>query len=135
MSGILVQAMVRSSRELIVGMLRDPSVGPLVMFGVGGVLVEALGDVVFRLAPLSRSDARDMLTGIRSVRLLEGVRGEPPASLGALEEVLIRTSRLAADFPEIRELDLNPVVPVGDRVMVLDGRVMLEGQELLTPRS
>lgn len=134
-SGILVQAMVRSSRELIVGMLRDPSVGPLVMFGVGGVLVEALGDVVFRLAPLSRSDARDMLTGIRSVRLLEGVRGEPPASLGALEEVLIRTSRLAADFPEIRELDLNPVVPVGDRVMVLDGRVMLEGQELLTPRS
>ncbi len=124
-SGILVQKMVKSARELIVGVIRDPSVGPLVMFGVGGILVEALGDVVFRLAPLHRSDARDMLKGIRSVRLLEPIRGAPAANLAALEDVLIRVSRLAADFPEIRELDLNPVVPVGDAVLALDGRVML----------
>lgn len=124
-SGVLVQKMVKSNRELIVGVLRDPLVGPLVMFGVGGVLVEALGDVVFRLAPLHRQDARDMIHGIRSTRLLESMRGAPAVNLARLEEVLMRVSRLAADFPEIRELDLNPVVPVGDGVMVLDGRVML----------
>jgi acetyl coenzyme A synthetase (ADP forming)-like protein len=124
-SGILVQRMIKSIRELIVGVIRDPSVGPLVMFGLGGVLVEALGDVVFRLAPLHRGDASDMLKGIRSVRLLEPIRGAPAVNHAALEDVLIRVSRLAADFPEIRELDLNPVVPVGNEVLVLDGRVML----------
>jgi acyl-CoA synthetase (NDP forming) len=107
-------------------------VGPLVMFGVGGILVEALGDVVFRLAPLNRGDARDMLKGIRSVRLLDPIRGAPAANLTALEDVLIRVSRLAIDFPELKELDLNPVVPMGDGALVLDGRVMLE---LPTPVS
>lgn len=124
-SGVLVQKMVKSNRELIVGVLRDQLVGPLVMFGVGGVLVEALGDVVFRLAPLHRGDARDMIRGIRSTRLLEAVRGAPAVNLAELEDVLIRVSRLAVDFPEIKELDLNPLVPVGASPMVLDARVML----------
>jgi acetyltransferase len=124
-TGIMVQPMVPGGRELIVGMTRDPSVGALIMFGLGGTLVEVLGDVVFRLAPIHRLDASDMVRGIRSFRLLEGLRGAPPASLGALEDVLLRVSRLATDFPEIQELDLNPVLAFHDRAVAVDARVML----------
>lgn len=124
-SGVLVQKMVAGGRELIVGMSRDPSVGPLLMFGLGGVLVEVLGDVVFRLAPINRLEASDMLKSIRGVRLLQGVRGAPPADLRALEDILIRAGRLAADFPAIAELDLNPVLAFGDGAVAVDARVML----------
>jgi acetyl coenzyme A synthetase (ADP forming)-like protein len=124
-SGILVQQMVGGGRELIVGVVRDPSVGPLVMFGLGGVLVEALGDVVFRLAPIHRQDATDMIRGIRGVRLLDAIRGAPAADLGALEEVLLRVAQLATDFPAIRELDLNPLLAFGDGAVAVDARVVL----------
>lgn len=124
-TGILIQPMVSGGRELIVGMTRDPSVGALLMFGLGGTLVEVLHDVVFRLAPISRLDAADMIRGIRSFRLLEGVRGAPPASLSALEDVLLRVSRLVTDFPEIVELDVNPVLAFADRAIAVDARVML----------
>jgi acetyltransferase len=117
--------MVSGGRELIVGMTRDPSVGALLMFGLGGTLVEVLHDVVFRLAPISRLDAADMIRGIRSFRLLEGVRGAPPANLSALEDVLLRVSRLVTDFPEIVELDVNPVLAFADRAIAVDARVML----------
>lgn len=124
-SGVLVQKMMPGGRELIVGMSRDPLVGPLLMFGLGGILVEVLGDVVFRLAPVNRLEARDMLRSIRGVRLLQGVRGAPPADLPALEDILIRVGRLAADFPAIAELDLNPVLAFGDGAVAVDARVML----------
>ena len=124
-SGILVQQMVSGGRELIVGMSRDPSLGPMLMFGLGGTLVEVLGDVVFRLAPIHRLDAADMVRGIRGFRLLTGVRGALPSDLGALEEVLLRVSRLVTDFPEIAELDLNPVLAFPDGARVVDARVML----------
>jgi len=124
-TGILVQQMVKGGRELIVGMSRDPSLGPMLMFGLGGTLVEVLGDVVFRLAPIHRLDAAEMVRGIRGFRLLTGVRGAPPADLGALEDVLLRISRLATDFPEIAELDLNPVLAFADGVRAVDARVML----------
>jgi len=124
-TGILVQQMVKGGRELIVGMSRDPSLGPMLMFGLGGTLVEVLGDVVFRLAPIHRLDAAEMVRGIRGFRLLTGVRGAPPADLGALEDVLLRVSRLATDFPEIAELDLNPVLAFADGVRAVDARVML----------
>jgi acetyltransferase len=124
-TGILIQPMVSGGRELIVGMTRDPSVGALLMFGLGGTLVEVLHDVVFRLAPISRLDAADMIRGIRSFRLLEGVRGAPPANLSALEDVLLRVSRLVTDFPEIVELDVNPVLAFADRAIAVDARVML----------
>jgi acetyltransferase len=124
-SGILVQRMVRGGRELIVGVVRDPSVGPLVMFGLGGVLVEALGDVVFRLAPIHRRDAGDMIRGIRGVRLLDAIRGAPPANLVALEDVLLRVSRLAIDFPAIRELDINPLLAFDDGAVAVDARVLV----------
>jgi acyl-CoA synthetase (NDP forming) len=124
-TGILVQRMVKGGRELIAGMTRDPSVGAMLMFGLGGTLVEVLGDVVFRMAPIHRLDAADMVRGIRAVRILQGVRGAPPADLVALENVLLRLSRLAIDFPEIAELDLNPLLAFGDGAMAVDARVML----------
>ncbi len=124
-TGILVQQMVQGGRELIVGMSRDPSVGPMLMFGLGGTLVEVLADVVFRLAPIHRQDATEMVHGIRGFRLLTGVRGAPPADLRALEDVLLRASRLATDFPDVSELDLNPVLALADGARVVDARVML----------
>lgn len=125
--GVVVQRMVSHGRELIVGMSRDPAYGPLVMFGLGGVLVEVLRDVTLRLAPFGRLDAADMVRGIRGFKLLEGVRGAPPADLAALEEVLLRVSQLAVDLPEVAELDINPLVATDTGVLAVDGRVMLRG--------
>jgi acetyltransferase len=124
-SGVLVQKMIRGGRELIVGVSRDPLVGPLLMFGLGGTLVEVLGDVVFRLAPITRLEAGDMLRGIRGVKILQALRGTPAADLPALEEILLRVARLAADFPVIEELDLNPVLAFGEGAMAVDVRVLL----------
>jgi acetyl coenzyme A synthetase (ADP forming)-like protein len=128
-TGVLVQRMVKGGREFIAGMTRDPSVGPMLMFGLGGTLVEVLGDVVFRLAPIQRLDAQDMIRGIRSNKLLMGVRGAPPADQAALEEVLLRLSRLTLDFPEIAELDLNPLLAFADGALAVDARVVLAGRE------
>jgi acetyl coenzyme A synthetase (ADP forming)-like protein len=128
-TGVLVQRMVKGGREFIAGMTRDPSVGPMLMFGLGGTLVEVLGDVVFRLAPIQRLDAQDMIRGIRSNKLLMGVRGAPPADQTALEEVLLRLSRLTLDFPEIAELDLNPLLAFADGALAVDARVVLAGRE------
>jgi acetyl coenzyme A synthetase (ADP forming)-like protein len=124
-NGVLVQRMLSGGRELIAGLVRDPSIGPMVMFGLGGILVEVLGDVIFRLAPIHRLDAGDMVHGIRGVRLLQGVRGAPPADLRALEDVLLRVSRLAEDFPAIAELDVNPLLAFGDGAVAVDARVVL----------
>jgi acyl-CoA synthetase (NDP forming) len=125
--GVLVQKMVKGGRELIVGMTHDTKFGPLVMFGLGGILVEALHDVVFRLAPFDRLDAREMILGIRGVKLLHGVRGAPPVDFRALEDVLLRVSQLAVDFPVISELDVNPLLATDDRVVAVDSRVLLRG--------
>ena len=123
--GVLVQEMVRGGRETIAGVTRDASFGPLVMFGLGGIFVEVLRDVVFRVAPISRRDAADMISGLRGARLLEALRGTPPADRRAIEEVLLRLSRLAEDFPEIVELDVNPLLAFPDRAVAVDGRVLL----------
>ena len=106
--GVLVQKMITGGQEVIVGVKRDPTFGPLVMFGLGGVYVEALADVSFRLAPLTAADAWDMLEEVRSAKLLEGLRGTPPADRAALVDLIVRVGRLAAEHPEIAELDLNP---------------------------
>ena len=97
------------------------------MFGLGGTLVEVLGDVVFRLAPITRLEAGDMLRGNRGVRILQAVRGAPAVDLPALEDILMRVGRLAVDFPGIAELDLNPVLAFGDRALAVDARVLLGG--------
>ncbi len=122
--GVLVQEMVTGGRELIAGITRDPSFGALVMCGLGGIFVEVLRDVQFRVAPISRRDAADMLGGLRGHRLLDALRGAPPANRRALEDVLLRLSRLAGDFPEIAELDVNPLLAFPDRSVAVDGRVL-----------
>jgi acyl-CoA synthetase (NDP forming) len=123
--GVLVQEMVHGGRETIVGLSRAPGFGSLVMFGLGGVFVEALRDVVFRIAPIHALDAHDMLRGIRGAAMLEGFRGAPPADFGALADVLLRVSQLAADHPGIAELDVNPLLAFPDGVRAVDARVLL----------
>ncbi|NLE77777.1 MAG: acetate--CoA ligase [Chloroflexi bacterium] len=108
--GCQVQQMVKGGREVIVGMNRDPQFGPLLMFGLGGIYVEALKDVTFRVAPISRREATGLIHEIRSIRLLQGMRGEPPSDMDAIIDVLLRMSQLVTDFPEIVEFDINPLV-------------------------
>ncbi len=125
-TGVMVQPMLQSGRELIVGMTRDPVFGPLVMFGLGGILVEVLRDVSFRIAPFGREEASRMMGEIRGARLLDAVRGMPPADRTALEDVLLRVARLVTDCPEIAELDVNPLMATPSGAVAVDARVMLE---------
>ena len=124
--GVLVARQFRGGHEIIVGVIRDPSFGPLVMFGLGGVYTEILGDVVFRIAPLTQSDARMMVSGIRAAAILRGARGRAGANRLALQDVVRRIAQLAVDFPEIAELDANPVLAFEDRVVAVDCRVVLD---------
>jgi acetyltransferase len=126
--GCLVQEMVPKGREVLIGMSRDPQFGPLVAFGLGGIYVEALKDVSFRVAPFSREEAEEMIREIRSYPLLEGVRGEPPSDHEAMVDALLRMSQLVTDFPEILEVDINPlmVFEEGSGAMALDMRLVLK---------
>jgi acetyl coenzyme A synthetase (ADP forming)-like protein len=125
--GVLVQEMVRKGRELLVGVNRDPQFGPLVAVGMGGIYVEVLKDVAFRLAPISEEEVREQLRSIRTFPLLRGVRGEPQADIAAIEETVLRVSQLVTDFPEIVEMDINPLVAhnEGEGAVVLDARIIL----------
>jgi len=124
-AGVSVQEMVAGGRELILGMSRDPQFGPLLMFGLGGIYVEVLKDVAFRVAPLSRRDAEEMVREIKSYPLLAAYRGSEPADVEAIVEALLRVSRLSCDFPEIQELDINPllVLPKGKGIRAIDCRM------------
>jgi acetyltransferase len=108
--GVLIQEMVEGCHEVLVGMSHDPQFGPLLAFGLGGIYVEALRDVTFRIAPVARWEAREMLSEIRGYNLLRGVRGERPADLEAIADCILRVSQLVTDFPEIVELDINPLI-------------------------
>jgi acetyl coenzyme A synthetase (ADP forming)-like protein len=125
--GVLVQEMVRKGRELLVGVNRDPQFGPLVAVGMGGIYVEVLKDVAFRLAPISEREVSEQLRSIRTFPLLRGVRGEPQADIAAVEETVLRVSQLVTDFPEIVEMDINPLVAhnEGEGAVVLDARIIL----------
>jgi 4-hydroxybutyryl-CoA synthetase (ADP-forming) len=125
--GVLVQEMVRSGKEIILGAKQDPIFGPLVMFGLGGIYVEVLRDVVFRLAPIDENEASRMVHSIKTLNLLKGVRGEKPSDLGALVDSLQRLSQLVTEFPEIEEFDINPllVLEEGKGVRTVDVRISL----------
>jgi acetyltransferase len=126
--GCLVQEMVPAGgTEVLVGMSRDPQFGPLVTFGLGGIYVETLKDVTFRVAPFSIQEAQAMLTEIRAHALLEGVRGQPPADKEAIVDTLLRVGQLVQDFPEIAELDINPLVvyPEQQGAIAIDMRLVL----------
>jgi acetyl coenzyme A synthetase (ADP forming)-like protein len=127
--GVLIQEQVRKGREVLVGVNRDPQFGPLVVFGLGGIYVEVLQDVAFRLAPMTRQEAAAQVRAIRTYPLLKGVRGEPPADIAAAEEIILRVSQLVTDFPEIVEMDINPLVVhnQGEGAIVLDARIILKG--------
>ncbi|MFN8478374.1 MAG: acetate--CoA ligase family protein [Kouleothrix sp.] len=127
--GVLIQQQVRKGRELLVGVNRDPQFGPLVAFGMGGIYVEVLKDVAFRLAPITREEAHSQIREIRTFPLLRGVRGDLPADIAAAEEVILRVSQLVTEFPEIVEMDINPLVVhnQGEGAIVLDARIILQG--------
>jgi len=126
--GVSVQEMVSSGKEVILGMTRDAQFGPLIMFGLGGIYVEVLKDVSFRIAPLSIRDADEMIREIHAFPLLRGSRGEKPSDLITLRECLLRLSQLVTDFPDIIEMDINPLIvkPEGEGAIAADARITLE---------
>jgi acyl-CoA synthetase (NDP forming) len=128
LTGVLVQQMFAGGRELILGGKRDPSFGPVIMFGLGGVYVEVFGDVAFRLAPLSREDAEEMIFEVQGSRLLRGVRGEPPADVDAVVEALLALSRLMVECPEVAEIDVNPLLVFEQGVAGVDARAVVKSQ-------
>ena len=111
--------------EVIIGMVRDPQFGPTVMFGLGGVFVEVYNDVVFRLTPLTLAEARTMLTEVKAARLLTGYRGHPARDLESLAAGACRLARLAADHPEIQEIDLNPVIAYAQGCVIVDAKILV----------
>jgi len=125
---MLAQKMVTEGVEVIFGATTDPAFGPLLMFGLGGIFVETVRDVVFRLHPLTDLDAKEMIEGIKGYPILRGIRGKPGADQDALGDILLRVDRLLGDFPEILELDINPVMagPPGKGAMAVDGRIRLK---------
>jgi acyl-CoA synthetase (NDP forming) len=124
--GVAVQRMEKPGIEVIIGMTKDPQFGPVMMFGLGGVLVEVLKDVAFRIVPLNERDARQMVHEIKGYPLLEGYRGQDPADVRALEQLLLKVSSFIEQHPEIAELDLNPVFAYKDGVIAVDARIVLE---------
>jgi acyl-CoA synthetase (NDP forming) len=124
--GVLVQEMAQQSTEVIVGAVKDAQFGQTLMFGLGGIFVELLKDVTFRIAPITEADAVEMITGVKAYPLLNGYRNTPPADIGAITAVLVSTSRLVMDFPEVKELDLNPVLAYEKGVKTVDARIILE---------
>jgi acyl-CoA synthetase (NDP forming) len=124
--GVSVQSMAEPGVEVIVGATRDPQFGHVVMFGLGGVLVEMLRDVSMRLVPVEQRDARAMIREIKGLPLLQGYRQYPPCDLDSLEEVILGLSRFLEEHPEVRELDLNPVLCYPKGLVAVDARVVLE---------
>jgi hypothetical protein len=123
--GILVQRMMQGACETIVGLTRDHSFGPLVMFGLGGIFVEALRDVVFRIAPVDDDEAMRMVMGLRGAKFFEGMRGAPPVDRRALVSVIRRLGQMAVDCPDILELDVNPLLALEHGTIALDARVRI----------
>jgi acetyl-CoA synthetase (ADP-forming) len=124
-NGVDVFEMIPRGTELIVGLKKDPQFGPVIMFGLGGIFVEVLEDVSFRLAPITRKDAREMIREIKGYRILEGIRGEKPANIKAIEDILLRFSELVMKKPDIKELDINPLFAYDNKVVAGDVRIIV----------
>jgi acetyl-CoA synthetase (ADP-forming) len=124
--GVLVQEMAPQATEVIVGAIKDPQFGQTIMVGLGGIFVEILKDVSFRVAPLTKQDATEMITQLKAYPLLKGYRNTPPADINALVDVLCNTSRLVMEHSEIKELDLNPVMAYKTGTKTVDARIILE---------
>jgi acetyl-CoA synthetase (ADP-forming) len=124
--GVTVQEMAPESTEIIVGAIKDPQFGQTLMFGLGGIFVEILKDVTFRIAPVTEQEAKEMITEVKAYPLLQGYRGTPLADIDAIVKILLATSKLVMDHPEIKELDLNPVIVYQKGAKTVDARIILE---------
>jgi acetyl-CoA synthetase (ADP-forming) len=124
--GISVQKMVRVGTEVIVGTSKDPQFGPVIMFGLGGIFVELLKDVSFRVIPVERRDVQEMIQEIKGYPLLQGYRGKEPANITALVEIILKISKLIEENPQIKELELNPIFVYQDKAVGVDARIILE---------
>jgi acyl-CoA synthetase (NDP forming) len=123
---VLVQEMAEPSTEVIVGAIKDPQFGPSIMFGLGGIFVEVLKDVTFRVAPIVEDEAREMITEVKAYPLLKGYRNTPPADIDAIVKILLSTSKLVMEHQEINELDLNPIIVYAKGAKTVDARIILE---------
>jgi len=123
--GVSVQGMAKPGIEVIMGIIKDPSFGPVIMFGLGGIFVEVLQDVAFRIVPIGESDAEDMINEIKGKKLLEGYRGQEPADVACLQQMLLKLSDFVNTTPEIEEIDMNPVFAYKDGAVVVDARLIL----------
>jgi acyl-CoA synthetase (NDP forming) len=130
---VIVQPFVRGGAELLAGLVQDPVFGALVAFGPGGVLAELIGDAGFRIAPLTDADARELVLAGKAGRLVRGFRGAPPADEEALVDLVLRLARLADDFPEVAELDLNPVIARPEGCLAVDARIRVRARPLARP--
>lgn len=124
--GITVQKMAKQGIEVIIGMTKDAQFGPVIMFGLGGILVEVLKDVSFRIVPMTKRDAAEMITEIKGFPILKGYRGQDPADIPYLEELIVKVSDFVDKNPEIKELDLNPVFAYKSGALAVDARIILE---------
>jgi acyl-CoA synthetase (NDP forming) len=124
-SGVAVQQMAPDGTEVIVGMTTDPQFGPVVMFGLGGILVEVMKDVSFRIVPLEERDAAQMIDEIKGRAILEGVRGQPPADKHAITRAILQVSEFVEQNPRVRELDLNPMLVYPDGAIAVDARIVI----------
>ena len=124
--GVSIQKMVRPGTEVIVGVSKDPQFGPVIMFGLGGIFVELLKDVSFRVIPVERRDVQEMIKEIKGYPLLEGYRGKEPANIPALVEIILKLSRWIEENPKIKELELNPLFAYRDKALAVDARIVLE---------
>lgn len=124
---ILVQQMIKGQRELVVGLTRDLQFGPCVMFGLGGIFTEVLNDTVFRVAPLEKEDALEMMQEIKGRKILDAVRGMPPADKDKLAEILITVGRIGIENKNIREIDINPIILSAGKPVAVDALIVMEG--------
>jgi len=129
--GVSVQKMAKPGTEVIVGTSKDPQFGPVIMFGLGGIFVEVLKDVSFRIIPLGKKDALEMIEEIKGYPLLQGYRGKEPVDIPALTEIILKISRVMEENPEIKELELNPILAYKKGALAVDARIILEEKAVL----
>jgi len=128
-SGVIAYTMVPQGTEIIIGMMKDPHFGPVIMFGLGGIFVEVLKDISFRILPIEEIDAREMIAEIKGYEILKGARGNPPRDIRAIKEVLMKVSKLTMENPEINEIDLNPIFVFENGIQVVDARMILSREK------
>ncbi len=124
--GVMIFEMLKGGKEVILGVTFDRTFGHMIMFGLGGIYVEVLKDVAFRIVPVARQDAIAMVNEIKTIGLLRGARGEPPADINAIASAIVNLSCLVSDFPEIQELDVNPLMVMEKGAMALDARIIFK---------